>query len=114
MLICFWGSRGSIPTPVGYRAVRTKIREALLVARGHQLDSLEAIDNFLAKELPFSISGTYGGNSSCVEIEAGGHEYALLGLGAGVRAFGNALIAKHGPAETSSFNGFLPPTHWAH
>ena len=64
-----------------------KLREALLVARGHRLDSLEAIDNFLAKELPFSISGTYGGNSSCVEIEAGGNEnqYVLCDLGSGVR-----------------------------
>ena len=38
MLIRFWGSRGSIPTPLGYQAVRTKLREALLVARGHRLE----------------------------------------------------------------------------
>ena len=116
MLIRFWGSRGSIPTPLGYRAVQTKLREALLVARGHRLDSLEAIDNFLAKELPFSISGTYGGNSSCVEIEAGGDEnqYVLCDLGSGVREFGNALLAKHGPAKKSRFNVFLSHTHWDH
>ena len=116
MLIRFWGSRGSIPTPLGYRAVRTKLREALLVARGHRLDSLEAIDDFLAKELPFSISGTYGGNSSCVEIEAGGNEneYVLCDLGSGVREFGNALLAKHGPARKSHFNVFLSHTHWDH
>ena len=107
MLIRFWGSRGSIPTPLGYRAVQTKLREALLVARGHRLDSLEAIDNFLSKELPFSISGTYGGNSSCVEIETGGDEYVLCDLGSGVREFGNALLAKHGPAKKSRFNVFL-------
>src|ERR1700733_2514351 len=98
MLIRFWGRRGSIPTPLGFRAVRTKLREALLVAPGHRLDSLEAIDNFLAKELPFSVSGPYGGNSSCVEIEAGGDEYVLCDLGSGGGAFGNALLAKHGPA----------------
>lgn len=116
MLIRFWGSRGSIPTPLGYRAVRSKLREALMVARGHRLDSLEAIDNFLAKELPFSISGTYGGNSSCVEIEAGGNEnqYVLCDLGSGVREFGNALVAKHGPAKKSRFNVFLSHTHWDH
>ena len=114
MLIRFWGSRGSIPTPLGYRAVRSKLREALLVARGHRLDSLEAIDNFLVKELPFSVSGTYGGNSSCVEIEAGGDEYVLCDLGSGVREFGNALIAKQGPAKKSRFNVFLSHTHWDH
>jgi glyoxylase-like metal-dependent hydrolase (beta-lactamase superfamily II) len=116
MLIRFWGSRGSIPAPLGYRAVQAKIREALLTARGHQLDSLEAIERFVAKELPFSTSGTYGGNSSCVEIEAGGNEneYVLCDLGSGVREFGNALIAKHGPERKSSFNVFLSHTHWDH
>ena len=48
MLIRFWGSRGSIPTPLGYRAVRAKVREAILAARGHKLDSPEAIDAFIA------------------------------------------------------------------
>ena len=38
MLIRFWGSRGSIPTPLGYRAVRAKVREALLAARGLKLE----------------------------------------------------------------------------
>jgi hypothetical protein len=85
MLIRFWGSRGSIPTPLGYRAVQNKLRDALLAARGHRLDTLEAINDFLAKELPFSVSGTYGGNSSCVEIEAGGDDYVLCDLGSVVR-----------------------------
>ena len=104
MLIRFWGSRGSIPTPLGYRAIRGKLHDALIAARGHQLDSPEAIDSFIANELPFSIAGTYGGNSSCVEIEAGGDEYVLCDVGSGVREFGNALIAKHGPAKKSRFN----------
>jgi len=101
MLIRFWGSRGSIPTPLGYRSVRNKVRDAIVAARGHQLVTPEAVDNFIAKELPFSTSGTYGGNSSCVEIEAGGDEYVLCDVGSGVREFGNALIAKHGPAKKS-------------
>src|SRR5271154_948898 len=114
MLIRFWGSRGSIPTPLGYRAVRAKVREALIAARGLKLDSPEAIDAFIANELPFSVSGTYGGNSSCVEIETGGDEYVLCDVGSGVREFGNALIAKHGPAKKSRFNVFLSHTHWDH
>ena len=114
MLIRFWGSRGSIPAPLNYRAVQAKVREALLTARGHRLDTPEAIDAFVAKELPFSVAGTYGGNSSCVEIETGGDEYVLCDVGSGAREFGNALLAKHGPARKSRFNIFLSHTHWDH
>ncbi|HYK64985.1 MAG TPA: MBL fold metallo-hydrolase [Patescibacteria group bacterium] len=113
MLIRFWGSRGSIPSPLSYRSVRSKLREALLAARGRQLETAEAIDAFIA-QLPFSVGGTYGGNSSCVEIETDGGEYVLCDVGSGVREFGNALLAKHGPAKKSHFNVFLSHTHWDH
>lgn len=113
MLIRFWGSRGSIPSPISYRGVRSKLREALLAARGRQLDTAEAVDAFIA-QLPFAVSGTYGGNSSCVEIETGGDEYVLCDVGSGVREFGNALLARQGPAKKSRFNVFLSHTHWDH
>lgn len=35
--------------------------------------------------LPFATSGTYGGNTSCVEIVTGGAEYALCDMGTGAR-----------------------------
>jgi phosphoribosyl 1,2-cyclic phosphodiesterase len=114
MLIRFWGSRGSIPSPLNYLQVRAKVREALLAARGHRLDTPEAVDAFILNELPFSVSSTYGGNSSCVQIETGGEEYVLCDVGSGVREFGNALIAKNGPAKKSRFNIFLSHTHWDH
>ena len=114
MLIRFWGSRGSIPSPLNYVQVQAKVREALLAARGHRLDTPEAVDAFIANELPFSVAGTYGGNSSCVQIETGGDEYVLCDVGSGVREFGNALMAKNGPAKKSRFNIFLSHTHWDH
>ena len=114
MLIRFWGTRGSLPAPLGYRAVRTKLREALLAARGHQLESPAAIDSFIENDLPFAVSGTFGGNSSCVEIETGGDQYVLCDLGSGLREFGNHVIAQHGPAKKSHFNVFLSHTHWDH
>src|SRR5262249_25328102 len=40
----FWGTRGSLPSPLRERAVRGKIRDALLAARGRQLEAPEAID----------------------------------------------------------------------
>jgi phosphoribosyl 1,2-cyclic phosphodiesterase len=114
MLIRFWGSRGSLPSPLNYRAVRTKIRAAILAARDHQLDGDEAIDAFIDETLPFSIRGTYGGNTSCTEIVTGGDEYVLCDVGSGAREFGNSVLAKFGPAKKNRFNIFMSHLHWDH
>jgi phosphoribosyl 1,2-cyclic phosphodiesterase len=114
MLIRFWGTRGSIPAPLGHRAIKDKIREALLAARGRHLESLEGIESFIDEDLPFSVGGTYGGNTSCVELVTGGDEYVLCDLGTGVREFGNRVLAKHGPARPHRFNVFLSHLHWDH
>ncbi len=113
MLIRFWGTRGSLPTPLTNQAFRNKLREALLAARGRHLDGPAAIDAFIERELPFSIGGTFGGNSSCVEI-VGGQEYVLCDLGTGVREFGNRVLGEHGPARKHRFNVFLSHVHWDH
>ncbi len=85
----FWGTRGSLPAPLWERAVRAKIRDALVAARGHALETEAAIDAFIDSRLPFSVRGTFGGNTSCVELIAGGDEYVICDLGTGVREFGN-------------------------
>lgn len=114
MLVRFWGTRGSLPAPLNYRAVRAKIHEALLAARGRSLDGAEAIDVFIDRTLPFSVSGTYGGNTSCVEIVTGGDEYVLCDMGTGAREFGNSILAKYGPGKSSRFNVFMSHLHWDH
>ena len=94
--------------------MRGKIRHALLAARGRRLDGPGAIDAFMEGELPFSIAGTYGGNSSCVEIADVGDEYVICDLGTGVREFGNRLIAQHSAARKHRFNVFMSHVHWDH
>jgi anti-anti-sigma factor len=110
----FWGTRGSLPAPLREQAVRGKIRDALLAARGRTLDTPEAIDAFIDHALPFSVRGTFGGNTSCVEIITGGDEYVLCDLGTGVREFGTRLLQEHGPARKHCFNVFLSHPHWDH
>ncbi len=114
MLIRFWGTQGSLPAPLNYLAVRKKIHEALMAARGHKLDTAEAIDQFIDRTLPFSVHGTYGGNTSCVEIVTGGDEYVLCDMGTGAREFGNTVLAKHGPKRKNHFNLFMSHLHWDH
>ena len=110
----FWGTRGSLSAPLGHGAVRAKIRDALFAARDRGLTTPEAIDDFIDRELPFAVKGTFGGNTACVEIGTGGDEYLLCDLGTGVREFGNQLPARHGPAGPRSFNVFLSHMHWDH
>jgi anti-anti-sigma factor len=110
----FWGTRGSLPAPLREPAVRGKIRDALLAARGRTLDTPDAIDAFIDHALPFSVRGTFGGNTSCVEIITGGDEYVLCDLGTGVREFGTRLLREHGPARKHCFNVFLSHPHWDH
>jgi anti-anti-sigma factor len=110
----FWGTRGSLPAPMQESAIRGKIRDALLAARGRTLDTSEAIDDFIDRELPFSVRGTYGGNTSCVEVIAGSDEYVLCDLGSGVREFGNRVLREHGRGRKHCFNIFLSHPHWDH
>lgn len=110
----FWGTRGSLPAPLRESAVRAKIYDALAAAQGHALDTPEAINAFIDGTLPFSVRGTFGGNTSCVEIITGGEEYVLCDLGTGVREFGKHVLATHGPARPHTYNIFLSHPHWDH
>ena len=110
----FWGTRGSLPAPLGHAAVRAKVRAALLAARGHLLASEAAIDEFIDSKLAFSLRGTFGGNTSCVEIATGGEEYLLCDMGSGVREFGNRVLAQHGTAQKHCFNFVMSHVHWDH
>ena len=104
MLIRFWGTRGSLPAPLNHRAVRAKVRDALLAARRRRrFEGPEAVEAFIDRELPFSVGGTYGGNTSCVELVTGGDEFVLCDVGSGAREFGNSILARYGPARKHRF-----------
>ena len=110
----FWGTRGSLPAPLGHSAVRAKVREALLAAYQRGTPAPEAIETFIDQELPFSVRGTFGGNTSCVEIVTGGAEYILCDLGTGVREFGNHVLGQRGPDAKGCYNVFMSHMHWDH
>ena len=110
----FWGTRGSLSAPLGHDGVRAKIRDALCAARGRTLATPQAIEEFIDRDLPFAVKGTFGGNTSCVEIGTGGDEYVICDLGTGLREFGNDVLARRGAARPHTFNVFLSHTHWDH
>lgn len=110
MIVRFWGTRGSLPAPLDAAQVRAKIRAALIAAR--KLEPTAAIDDVI-DALPFSVAGSFGGNSSCVEIDTGGPDHLLCDLGSGARVFSNHMMATHG-ARPQVYNIFMSHLHWDH
>jgi anti-anti-sigma factor len=110
----FWGTRGSLPRPLMEHEVRAKIREALVASRAYAIETSEQIDEFIDSTLPFTLRGTYGGNTACVQISTGSDEFVLCDLGTGVREFGKHVLAAHGPARKHCYNVFQSHAHWDH
>ena len=111
--IRFWGTRGSLPVALTATGVRAKLVTALRAANGRTFADDGEAANYLSS-LDFAVAGTYGGHSSCVEIETGATQYVLCDLGSGVRAFGEEAIARHGAASPQTYHIFMSHMHWDH
>ena len=113
MRVKFWGTRGSIPVATTSAGIRHKLIAALTQAVGRQLDTPARIEAFVDRELDFAVGQTYGGESSCVQLDAGDSHYVVCDLGSGVRGFGNhALATRRG--QPGSYHIFMSHTHWDH
>src|SRR5262245_44172893 len=107
MLIRFWGTRGSIPAPLGTVGLRRKLTRALREAAGRRFDTEEALARYVAEELDFATSHTFGGNTACVQIDVGGPDYVLCDLGSGARELGLAAMARMRAGTPPVFYVFL-------
>ncbi len=112
--VTFWGTRGSIPVSLDSASIRDKLAHAIVAASGKRLDTQEKARAWVDSELDFAVSHTFGGNSACVQLDAGDDEHVLCDLGGGVRAFGNHVITRDGPAKTNVFHVFQSHLHWDH
>ncbi|MEO7729314.1 MAG: MBL fold metallo-hydrolase [Burkholderiales bacterium] len=108
----FWGTRGSLPAPLTAHDVREKIAQALVAAAGKNLDTLEKAHAF-ATSLPFASSGTFGGNSSCVELKSEGAPAVLLDMGSGARQAGIEAMRRLA-GKPGEFHIFMSHPHWDH
>lgn len=115
MRIRFWGTRGSLPTALRADAVRAKVHAALRAADGRRFADDAAIARFIDEELEFAVGGTYGGASSCVEIDAGDGDFVVCDLGSGLREFGlDALRRIAEGRRAGGYHFFLSHPHWDH
>jgi len=109
--IRFWGTRGSIPVAMTSASVKQKLVTMLLKAVGQRFDTVAQVEAFVEREGPMPY--TFGGNSSCVQLDTGGRDYVLCDVGSGVRPFGNDVLARRGPTG-HTFHVFMSHLHWDH
>ena len=113
MKITIWGSRGSLPASVNVPLVRKKIVAALEEAARRGIDTDTDIEAFIDRELPFSVYGSYGSNTCCVQVETGSREYLVVDCGSGLRDLGNHVFATKGP-RPQIYNILITHLHWDH
>ncbi|MDX1520178.1 MAG: MBL fold metallo-hydrolase [Anaerolineae bacterium] len=112
MYIKFWGTRGSIPTPITSAAIKQKFRRALEGAAGLNLFDPVVIDRYLER-LPFPVQHTVGGNTTCLEVRSG-DQLLILDAGSGLRALGWDLMKKGFANGTGRADFLFTHTHWDH
>ncbi|WP_020588327.1 MBL fold metallo-hydrolase [Desulfobacter curvatus] len=116
MNIKFWGSRGSIPISLSSHDIEHKLAKALQMAGSHNLSSENEISRFI-KGLPFSIRGTFGSNTSCVQVEGEDKKQIIIcDSGTGIRDLGTYLataINRDGP-QNFAIHIFISHLHWDH
>lgn len=111
--VIFWGTRGSLPVSLTHRDIREKIVAALTAANGKSFKTRAALDEFVDK-LPFAVAGTFGGNSSCVEIVGDSNDHFICDMGSGSRPLGQAKIARFGVPNPQTYHIFLSHLQWDH
>lgn len=113
MKITFWGVRGSVPTPPTEAIISEKIRRALRLATVGDISSDDAVGRFI-ESLPNSIKGTYGGNTTCLEVRASDGEIIIIDCGTGIKNLSNELMRTEFGKGQGVGNIILTHTHWDH
>ncbi len=112
MIVKFWGVRGSVPTPIGPDNIKAKILQALKGAAGYDLDDQDSLERYV-EGLPLHLRGTYGGNTSCVQLQSG-DTTIIFDAGSGIRALGMRLAEGKFGQGAGTAHLFLSHTHWDH
>ena len=117
MKVKFWGTRGSLPVSLSAMDVRAKLVQAVQLAQGRDLRASGAVAAFV-DGLNFDDGGTFGGNTSCVQIDleefAVPNEHLILDMGSGLRVLGQSLMQRCAVAGPQTFHFFMSHLHWDH
>lgn len=98
--IKFWGVRGSVPSPLTPAQITAKVHKAIELSKQ-------------GLPIPFETESTYGGNTTCVEVNCGSQLF-ILDMGTGVRELGKVQLKQ--AFKTKSLHGAILQSHvhWDH
>jgi phosphoribosyl 1,2-cyclic phosphodiesterase len=114
MLVRFWGTRGSLPVASTAAAIGAKLTRALMAANDRRFADAAEAAAFTEQELDFATRGTYGGATTCVEIEAGDGSFIVCDMGSGLREFGLDAMRRCAAGHERTYNFFMSHLHWDH
>ncbi len=114
MKVHFWGTRGSIPAALRAEYIRAKIKKALKQAIESGLQDLSEVEAFVDNDLPFTVNGTYGTNTSCVEFRPGSEDFFVCDAGTGIKEFGEYALQSRDPFLGATYHLFISHLHWDH
>lgn len=108
LLVKFWGTRGSIPSPIKHRDIIQLLDDLAIQAKKRKIKDVDAFINAIKSEnLIHPLS--YGGHTTCIEV-SNAKESFLVDMGSGLREAGSTYVGK-GKKE---FDIFLTHMHWDH
>lgn len=113
MKVKFWGVRGSVPSAIKGISIRNKIKKILTLAKPSDLLDENSIENFI-NSLPFSLTHTFGGNTTCLEIRTENNELIIIDAGTGIRELGNVLLKEGYKEGKGECHILFTHTHWDH
>ncbi len=114
MLVRFWGTRGSLPVAQKAVQITGKVARCLVAADGRRFkDEAEAIA-FAEANLEFADRATFGGATSCVEIEGADGAFLVCDAGSGLREFGLDAVGRCARGHPRVYHLFMSHLHWDH
>lgn len=113
MQVKFWGVRGSHPSAIQYQSIQEKLKKALSLAGPVDILSPEKIDNFI-ETLPFSLKGTFGGNTTCLELRSPDDDLFIIDCGTGITKMSQTLMKEERYRGDCEMHVFFTHTHWDH
>jgi len=111
MKVKFWGVRGSLATPLTNNELNGKIEKALELAIKAGLNAPWQTPQFIER-LPWHIRMTAGGDTTCVEVEAG-DKRLIFDAGTGIRPLGLSLM-RQAVGKPIDAHILMSHTHWDH
>ena len=85
----------------------------LTLASPADISSEEAMERFI-DSLPFSLKGTYGGNTTTFEVNTDSGELFIIDCGTGIKSLGMEMVKGDFGKGNGFANILLTHTHWDH